>query len=75
RAVKLGTRAGLGPCQARICGPAVADLCGRRPDRDVPGLASASHHRRPVAQPVRLGELAAPPAGPPEKKENSTRER
>lgn len=76
RAVRLGTRAGLGPCQARICGPAVADLCGRAPDRAVPGLASASHHRRPVAQPIRLGELAAPPAGPPEEeKENTIRER
>ncbi|MFC4907200.1 NAD(P)/FAD-dependent oxidoreductase [Actinomadura gamaensis] len=75
RAVKLGTRAGLGPCQARVCGPAVADLCGRRPDRAVPGLASASHHRRPVAQPIRLGELAATPGQPPEEKENSTDER
>ncbi|MEA5363089.1 FAD/NAD(P)-binding oxidoreductase [Amycolatopsis sp., V23-08] len=46
-ALKLGTRAGLGPCQGRMCGPAVAELCG----------GTAAHHR-PIAQPIRLGELA-----------------
>ncbi|TDD36073.1 FAD/NAD(P)-binding oxidoreductase [Actinomadura sp. KC06] len=49
-AVKLATRAGLGPCQARICGPTVAELTG-----------SGNPHHRPIAQPVRLGELARPP--------------
>jgi NADPH-dependent 2,4-dienoyl-CoA reductase/sulfur reductase-like enzyme len=54
RAVKLRTRAGLGPCQARICGPAVAEL--------LTGLVDAGNpHHRPVAQPIRLGELANPP--------------
>ncbi|OXM60536.1 NAD(P)/FAD-dependent oxidoreductase [Amycolatopsis vastitatis] len=48
-ALKLGTRAGLGPCQGRMCGPAVADLCG-----------GAERHHRPIAQPIRLGELADP---------------
>jgi NADPH-dependent 2,4-dienoyl-CoA reductase/sulfur reductase-like enzyme len=48
-ALKLGTRAGLGPCQGRMCGPAVAELCG-----------GAERHHRPIAQPIRLGELAAP---------------
>jgi len=48
-ALKLGTRAGLGPCQGRICGTAVAELCG-----------DAERHHRPIAQPIRLGELAAP---------------
>ena len=47
QAVKLATRAGLGPCQARICGPTVAVLTGR-----------ADPHRRPIAHPIRLGELA-----------------
>lgn len=49
RAVRLGTRAGLGPCQARICGPALAELLDTNP------------HHRPVAWPIRLGELANPP--------------
>ncbi|WP_410641142.1 NAD(P)/FAD-dependent oxidoreductase [Amycolatopsis sp. lyj-346] len=48
-ALKLGTRAGLGPCQGRMCGPAVADLCG-----------GTERHHRPIAQPIRLGELADP---------------
>ncbi len=48
-ALKLGTRAGLGPCQGRMCGPAVADLVG-----------GAERHHRPIAQPIRLGELADP---------------
>ena len=46
-ALKLGTRAGLGPCQGRMCGPAVAELCG-----------GTEPHHRPIAQPIRLGELA-----------------
>ncbi|WP_410617413.1 NAD(P)/FAD-dependent oxidoreductase [Amycolatopsis sp. lyj-109] len=48
-ALKLGTRAGLGPCQGRMCGPAVAELCG-----------GVERHHRPIAQPIRLGELADP---------------
>ncbi|MEV7552263.1 FAD/NAD(P)-binding oxidoreductase [Amycolatopsis sp. NPDC089917] len=54
-ALKLGTRAGLGPCQGRMCGPAVSELRG-----------GAERHHRPVAQPIRLGELAARPEGDPE---------
>ncbi|HEY4458675.1 MAG TPA: FAD-dependent oxidoreductase [Pseudonocardiaceae bacterium] len=50
RALRLATRAGLGPCQGRMCGPTVAEL-----------TASPTNHRRPIAQPVRLGELAEPP--------------
>ncbi|TYB41968.1 NAD(P)/FAD-dependent oxidoreductase [Actinomadura chibensis] len=51
-AVRLGTRAGLGPCQGRVCGPTVAEL--------LPDVGADPHHR-PVAQPIRLGELAEPP--------------
>ncbi|MGP3977422.1 FAD-dependent oxidoreductase [Streptomyces sp. 8N114] len=68
RVAKLGTRAGLGPCQARICGPTVAELrtrLGDGPaDRSAEGLPAASPHRRPIAQPLRLGELAASPVSP-----------
>ncbi len=52
-ALKLGTRAGLGPCQGRMCGPAVAELCG-----------GTERHHRPIAQPIRLGELADPKETP-----------
>ncbi|MEO3844909.1 MULTISPECIES: NAD(P)/FAD-dependent oxidoreductase [unclassified Streptomyces] len=56
RAVKLVSRAGLGQCQGRVCGPNVACLTG---------LAdAAAFARRPIASPVRLGELAEPPADP-----------
>ncbi|MFK0245394.1 FAD-dependent oxidoreductase [Amycolatopsis azurea] len=54
-ALKLGTRAGLGPCQGRMCGPTVSELCG-----------GAERHHRPVVQPIRLGELAARTEGEPE---------
>lgn len=49
QALRLGTRAGLGPCQGRMCGPTVSELCG-----------GAERHHRPIAQPIRLGELADP---------------
>ncbi|GGK00249.1 pyridine nucleotide-disulfide oxidoreductase [Streptomyces camponoticapitis] len=55
---KLATRAGLGPCQARVCGPTVAEL-RRSTDQ------GAGPHHRPVAEPIRLGELARPPEPPP----------
>ncbi|MFJ6518813.1 FAD-dependent oxidoreductase [Streptomyces filamentosus] len=52
RTVKLLTRAGMGWCQGRMCGPAVAALAGDGPATD----------RRPLACPVRLGQLAELPA-------------
>ncbi|TDF41153.1 FAD-binding protein [Streptomyces sp. WAC05374] len=51
RTVKLLTRAGMGWCQGRVCGPAVARLAGRDPAPD----------RRPLACPVPLSQLAHPP--------------
>ncbi|WP_329140142.1 FAD-dependent oxidoreductase [Streptomyces sp. NBC_01476] len=73
RVAKLATRAGLGPCQGRICGPTVAELRrhpgGQPGDRGQPGDPAGTPmppgvHHRPVAEPIRLGELARPP-GPP----------
>ncbi|MDQ8702375.1 FAD/NAD(P)-binding oxidoreductase [Streptomyces sp. LHD-70] len=68
RVAKLETRAGLGPCQARICGPTVAELnarlSGEPADRPVEGLPAPAPHRRPIAQPIRLGELASAPDPP-----------
>ncbi|MEU9420353.1 NAD(P)/FAD-dependent oxidoreductase [Streptomyces sp. NPDC048272] len=51
RTVKLLTRAGMGWCQGRMCGPAVAALAGRDPDPD----------RRPLSCPVPLRRLAELP--------------
>lgn len=65
RVTKLTTRAGLGPCQARMCGPTVAELTAR-PGPSAPGPPEPTPHRRPLAQPIRLGELAAGPEGGPD---------
>lgn len=55
RTVKLLTRAGMGWCQGRMCGPAVAALAGADPAPD----------RRPLSCPVPLRHLAAlPPEAP-----------
>ncbi|GHG85841.1 NAD(P)/FAD-dependent oxidoreductase [Streptomyces lanatus] len=49
RTVKLLTRAGMGWCQGRVCGPGVAGLAG----------CELTPSRRPFARPVPLGVLAA----------------
>lgn len=49
RSLKLTTRAGLGICQARVCGRTVEHLLG---------ATGAGSDRRPIFAPVRLGELA-----------------
>ncbi|MEV2194017.1 NAD(P)/FAD-dependent oxidoreductase [Streptomyces phaeochromogenes] len=54
RTVKLLTRAGMGWCQGRMCGPAVAGLA-RCPE---------TPFRRPFARPVPLGVLAREPGEP-----------
>lgn len=52
RAMKLATRAGLGPCQGRTCGRAVEEIVAQA------GGASSGFDRRPLLAPLRLGELA-----------------
>jgi len=58
RAIKLGCRAGMGPCQARICGPSLQALaCGRSDlPMDLPVV------RLPV-KPVRTATILDAPAG------------
>ncbi|MEU0602008.1 FAD-dependent oxidoreductase [Streptomyces sp. NPDC006393] len=74
RVAKLETRAGLGPCQGRICGPTVAELgarlTGRTAECPADGLPAAGPHHRPIAQPIRLGELAAAPEPLPDDTES-----
>ncbi|MEV0225073.1 FAD-dependent oxidoreductase [Streptomyces sp. NPDC050704] len=55
RTVKLLTRAGMGWCQGRMCGPAVAGLAG----------CPQTPSRRPFARPVPLGVLAREPGESP----------
>lgn len=53
RSLKLTTRAGLGICQGRTCGRSVEELLGPA------GLVDAGRTaHRPLALPLRLGELA-----------------
>ncbi|MEU4271767.1 NAD(P)/FAD-dependent oxidoreductase [Streptomyces sp. NPDC026092] len=61
RTVKLLTRAGMGWCQGRVCGPAVACLArgGAARTSGEPGPLPGSPERRPLAVPVTLGALAA----------------
>ncbi|WP_430645453.1 FAD-dependent oxidoreductase [Agromyces sp. GXS1127] len=54
RAMRLATRAGLGPCQGRTCGRAVEAIVAEAGGP----AASAGFDRRPVLAPVRIGELA-----------------
>ncbi|WP_250401562.1 FAD/NAD(P)-dependent oxidoreductase [Streptomyces cellostaticus] len=56
RSVKLLTRAGMGWCQGRMCGPAVAGLTG----------CPLTPGRRPFARPVPLGVLAGLPEPRPD---------
>lgn len=58
RSLKLLSRAGLGPCQGRVCGRTVESIiAARSPQGHLSG--SSTTDRRPIATPVRLGELAA----------------
>lgn len=55
RSLKLTTRAGLGLCQGRICGRAAEDILSRGNPVWADG---ASTDQRPVAAPIRFGELS-----------------
>jgi D-hydroxyproline dehydrogenase subunit alpha len=61
RATRLATRAGLGPCQGRFCGANVDAICGGVTQFDrqqTDGTPAATAQSRPIAQPVRLSEIA-----------------
>ncbi len=55
--VKVITRAGMGPCQGRMCGPAMAEVLARELDLS-PDRAGLLNIRPPV-KPVPLAEIAA----------------
>ncbi|MFE5869165.1 NAD(P)/FAD-dependent oxidoreductase [Streptomyces roseifaciens] len=60
RALKLTCRAGLGACQGRICGRNTAELAAAL--LGSPVADPYAMDRRPLAHPVRLEDLAGPPA-------------
>ncbi|MEH6422346.1 hypothetical protein V7787_51450, partial [Pseudomonas sp. CGJS7] len=57
RAAKLATRCGMGSCQGRICGAALAELRGFAPSL-VSTPATPAHGARPPVFPTRLASLA-----------------
>lgn len=63
RSAKLSTRAGLGPCQGRICGHTVEELMAT--SDGLPSTDDVIIDRRPIAVPVRFSELAAIPRTSP----------
>ncbi|MEO9014625.1 MAG: FAD/NAD(P)-binding oxidoreductase, partial [Terrimesophilobacter sp.] len=60
RSLKLATRAGLGICQGRICGRTVEELLATQAPDGILTDGTMSD-RRPIAVPIRLGELAVSP--------------
>jgi D-hydroxyproline dehydrogenase subunit alpha len=58
RTVKLFARPGMGWCQGRICGSAVAALTAALQERPMSADDLRDMSRRPLAQPVPLGVLA-----------------
>ena len=54
--VKSRTRAGMGFCQGRVCGAAVAALVSRRTGR--PEVEAGTYTGRPIVKPVSMGALA-----------------
>ena len=59
RTQKGVTRAGMGWCQGRVCGVAVACLsaAGSDPDPAGPSTSLRQNARRPIAHPIPLGDL------------------
>jgi thioredoxin reductase len=61
REAKLAARAGMGPCQGRVCGPALAFLCGwesdtvRTPIQPAPLAALAAYEEIALAQKEKVG--------------------
>jgi NAD(P)H-nitrite reductase large subunit len=58
RTVKLLSRTGMGWCQGRMCGYAVACLTATLCDRTVTRMDLEAFAHRPFAAPITLGELA-----------------
>jgi hypothetical protein len=58
RTVKLLARPGMGWCQGRVCGEAIARLTATHRGREVTPEDLATFAGRPLAAPVRLADLA-----------------
>jgi NAD(P)H-nitrite reductase large subunit len=56
--IKMRTRAGMGPCQGRVCRPALEQMVGVADDTLLTASSALTVHL-PV-RPVALGQLATP---------------
>jgi len=61
--VKSRTRVGMGFCQGRVCGAAVAALIARQTGR--PQAEVGTYASRPIVKPVSMGALAKMENGQP----------
>ena len=59
---KAFLRAGMGPCQGRLCGTTVAELMAEIHGRPVAEIGT--YRVRPPFKPITVGELAAMEAAP-----------
>ncbi|MDX2158978.1 MAG: FAD-dependent oxidoreductase [Hyphomicrobiaceae bacterium] len=59
--LKSFTRAGMGPCQGRLCGLTVTEMIASR--RGVPQAEVGTARPRPPVKPITVAELASLPAG------------
>jgi hypothetical protein len=62
RTLKVMTRLGMGPCQGRMCWPAMARLLAAHTGQPVEAVGPLS--ARPPVQPVSVGDLAMEETGP-----------
>lgn len=61
--IKIYTRAGMGLCQGRVCGPIIGALLAERAGGPAESVLPGSV--RPPVKPIRLASLAASDPGPP----------
>ncbi|ABL79630.1 MULTISPECIES: FAD-dependent oxidoreductase [unclassified Nocardioides] len=64
RSLKLSSRAALGICQGRVCGRSVEEILGSRAT-GAPARDGVVADQRPIAAPIRIGDLAARQGSPP----------
>ena len=55
--IKIRTRCGMGPCQGRMCGPALAEIAAIALEREVPNVGVLNI--RPPLRPTPFGQMAS----------------
>ncbi|MCG8564943.1 MAG: (2Fe-2S)-binding protein [Desulfobacterales bacterium] len=55
--IKVRTRCGMGPCQGRMCGPALAEIAAQALNRPVPQVGALNI--RPPVRPIPFKEICS----------------